>query len=208
VYQEDTTNAFEVDSYGAVTNTGSSTITLQIDIVLVNNSYWFSDTIVGICDWHLCHAPGYFHYSIDCPPGTDTIHMYASIVAPHKSFYGVARVTLTSGSTSHSQDFGMSTYPVGIKPMSTIVSDFKLNQNYPNPFNPSTKIGFSIPKNSLVDLRVYDILGREAAVIMSGFVNAGEYEVEFDARNLASGIYYYRFKTPDYVNVKKMTLVK
>jgi hypothetical protein len=65
-----------------------------------------------------------------------------------------------------------------------------------------------VPSANYVDLRVYDILGREVKVLASKFVNAGEYEIEFDARDLASGMYYYRLQSGENVAVKKMTLVK
>jgi hypothetical protein len=74
--------------------------------------------------------------------------------------------------------------PIGIKQISSVVNSFKLNQNYPNPFNPATKIGFAIPKSDYVDLRVYDILGREVSVLLSQQLNTGEYEIEFEAHNL------------------------
>jgi len=73
-------------------------------------------------------------------------------------------------------------------------TEFALHQNYPNPFNPSTKIIFVIPKSSFVSLKVYNVLGKEAATLVNEERSAGSYEVEFDASNLPSGVYFYRLQ--------------
>jgi hypothetical protein len=109
---------------------------------------------------------------------------------------------------SHTAVFGASTFPVGIRQISSTINGFKLNQNYPNPFNPTTRIGFSVDKSNYVDLRLYDILGREVKVLLSQPMSPGEYEIDFEATNLASGMYYYRLQSGENVAVKKMTLVK
>ncbi len=89
-----------------------------------------------------------------------------------------------------------------------IPTSFSLFQNYPNPFNPSTNIKFVIPKSSFVNLKVYDILGREIVTLVNEEKTAGNYKVTFDAKNLASGIYFYRLKAGNYISVKKMILLK
>ncbi len=75
--------------------------------------------------------------------------------------------------------------------------DFKLEQNYPNPFNPLTNINFQLPRLSSVNLKVYNVLGQEVAELLNGEMNAGKYEVTFDASKLSSGIYYYRLTAVD-----------
>jgi hypothetical protein len=96
-----------------------------------------------------------------------------------------------------------------IEPVSgTVPESFSLSQNYPNPFNPVTKINFTIPKNNLVTLKVYDISGKEVVTLINKFMNAGEYETTFDATQLSSGVYFYRISSGDFVDVKKMMLVK
>lgn len=78
----------------------------------------------------------------------------------------------------------------GIKEVGSGVPDkYSLDQNYPNPFNPSTIISFSIPEKSNVTLKVYDVLGKEVATLLSGEMNTGSYKVSFDAKNLTSGVY-------------------
>ncbi len=89
-----------------------------------------------------------------------------------------------------------------------LISDYSLSQNYPNPFNPVTTIEFSIPKNEFVNLKVYNILGKEIKNLVSGNLQAGKYTVNFDAANLPSGMYFYKLTSGTFSSVKKMTLIK
>lgn len=97
---------------------------------------------------------------------------------------------------------------IGNSNISETPASFKLNQNYPNPFNPSTTISFEMPKADVVELKVFDMLGREVASLVNGFRQAGTYRVDFNAIGLASGVYIYRIKAGDFVESKKMTLLK
>jgi len=89
-----------------------------------------------------------------------------------------------------------------------IPKEFSLEQNYPNPFNPSTNIGFQIASFGFVTLKVYDILGNEIATLVNEEKPAGEYEVEFDGSELTSGIYFYKLISGNYVETKKMIIIK
>ena len=89
-----------------------------------------------------------------------------------------------------------------------IVSDFQLSQNYPNPFNPSTSIRYSIPGRSKITLKLYDITGRELLTLLNGEVNAGNYEINFNASKLPSGVYFYTLRSGTFVSTKKMLLLK
>lgn len=98
---------------------------------------------------------------------------------------------------------------IGIDPISTeIPNDYSLSQNYPNPFNPQTNIRFEIPRAALVILKVYNSLGEEITTLTNEELRAGVYEVQFDATNLPSGMYYYRIAAGNYTQTKKMVLVK
>ncbi len=95
------------------------------------------------------------------------------------------------------------------------LSTFSLSQNYPNPFNPTTKIHYTIPAGTSrqggtvsVQLKVYDVLGKEVAILINEEKPFGEYEVEFDASDLTSGIYFYQLKAGSFVETKKMVLMK
>ncbi|MBV6479657.1 MAG: Ycf48-like protein [Ignavibacteria bacterium] len=91
---------------------------------------------------------------------------------------------------------------------SGIPETYMLHQNYPNPFNPATKINFDLAKDGFVSIKVFDILGREVATLVNEFKNTGYYNVEFDARNLTSGMYYYRMEVNGFTKVLKMSLIK
>ena len=85
---------------------------------------------------------------------------------------------------------------------------FFLYQNYPNPFNPSTKIKYSIPHSSFVTLKVYDLLGKEVAILVNEEKPVGYYEIEFNGNNLSSGIYFYSMETGNFSDTKKLILIK
>jgi len=91
-------------------------------------------------------------------------------------------------------------------------TQFKLNQNYPNPFNPSTKISWQSPISSWQTLKVFDVLGREVATLVDEYRNAGSYDLEFNPKSSirypASGIYFYQLKTGDFLETKKMILLR
>jgi len=91
-------------------------------------------------------------------------------------------------------------------------NNFMLSQNYPNPFNPSTKISWQAPVSGWQTLKVYDVLGNEVATLVNEYRNAGSYEVEFKSsvgiRQLANGVYFYQLKAGDYLETKKMILLK
>jgi photosystem II stability/assembly factor-like uncharacterized protein len=100
-------------------------------------------------------------------------------------------------------------FPTGIDPNNTgIPTSYALQQNYPNPFNPSTTVRFSLPNASDVSLKVYDMVGHEVMTVVNGYKAAGNYAETIDASGLASGIYFYTLRAGNYVETKKMSLVK
>jgi len=91
-------------------------------------------------------------------------------------------------------------HPIPLRPV--------LEQNFPNPFNPVTTIRFYLPKSEKVTLNIYDLLGRKVRTIINGKMTAGEHSVDFNARNFASGLYFYRLKTANSTLTKKMLIIK
>ena len=88
------------------------------------------------------------------------------------------------------------------------VKSYALSQNYPNPFNPTTKITYSVAKTEKVKLTVYNLLGMQVAELVDGVKGAGIYTVEFNARNLPSGVYFYKLETANQQLTKKMVFLK
>jgi photosystem II stability/assembly factor-like uncharacterized protein len=109
-------------------------------------------------------------------------------------------------------DSGMieiSSQPVGIEPEKEYVpKKYSLSQNYPNPFNPSTTIEFSLPQTSHVTLRVYNMVGEEVAALVNEELNVGTYTTQWNASSVASGIYFYRLQAGDFLDTKKLLLLK
>ncbi len=105
--------------------------------------------------------------------------------------------------------YGDTTLPIGLVKISEeIPSDFNILQNYPNPFNPVTNIKFDIPKSSNVKISIFDILGKEISVLVNEELNPGTFEINWDASNFPSGVYFYMIETGDYSESKKMILIK
>jgi hypothetical protein len=102
----------------------------------------------------------------------------------------------------------MGTPPLGINSNTNIPGEFSLFQNYPNPFNPNTTVEYNVPKNTYVTIKVFDAVGRLAALLVDEQKTAGNYKINFDAGNLASGIYYYTMNTSEFTQTKKMILIK
>ncbi|MCK9211828.1 MAG: T9SS type A sorting domain-containing protein [Ignavibacteriaceae bacterium] len=90
----------------------------------------------------------------------------------------------------------------------TVPTKFSLSRNYPNPFNPSTTISWQLAASSFVTLKVYDVLGKEVATLVNNELQAGTYSVNFDASNLSSGTYFYELRAGNFIQTKKMLLLK
>ena len=140
-------------------------------------------------------------------PGNE--HDYANAIA--LGLNGVVYVTGQSEGTTTGKDFATVKYAqtVGIQNVnSEIPENFSLEQNYPNPFNPVTNIRIQMPKSDFVKLNVFDISGKEVAVLVNENLNAGTYNIDFNASHLSSGTYFYRMETAGFIDVKKMILIK
>jgi len=98
--------------------------------------------------------------------------------------------------------------PVNVRNENLRPDDFALYQNYPNPFNPSAKINFHITEPGFVSLKIFDVLGNEVKTLVSEHKSVGNYEVEFNATGLTSGIYLYKLETGNFVATKKMIVLK
>jgi hypothetical protein len=100
------------------------------------------------------------------------------------------------------------TAPSSVEQLNSVPMDFTLSQNYPNPFNPSTKIEYSIPEQSFVQLKVYDILGNEVATLVNEEQTAGTYRADFSGNDFASGLYIAKLQAGNFAKTIKMSLLK
>ena len=136
---------------------------------------------------------------------TYTVRAFESRPSNLTLFAGVAHPTLTSGQGVFEYTFYIN--PIN-EPSTSLPDMFSLFQNYPNPFNPVTKIKFALPENAFARLIIYDVLGREVETLVNEQLAHGIYEVNWDATNYPSGLYYYKLITDEYVETKKMMLIK
>jgi hypothetical protein len=88
------------------------------------------------------------------------------------------------------------------------VKEFALRDNYPNPFNPSTTISFQLPKSSMTSLKIFNTFGQEIATLIEGEKEAGSHQVQWNATTVASGVYFYRLQAGEFMETKKMILLK
>jgi hypothetical protein len=105
-------------------------------------------------------------------------------------------------------NFGGGTVGIQNQEIDNIPTNFSLSQNYPNPFNPSTTIQFSLPKSGDITLKIYNLLGEEVKTLVNEFKEIGNHTVQFNASNLASGIYFYRLQAESFIQTRKMILIK
>lgn len=136
-------------------------------------------------------------YSTGSGPDTVQYRIRAKDTQPKYSAYSDARWILFNHNIQKTS-FGLDVTP----------GEYGLHQNYPNPFNPTTSIKYELPVDGNVSLRVYDVLGREAAILVDGFKKAGFHEATLEASNLATGMYFYRLTAGSFTDVKKLIVVK
>ncbi len=98
--------------------------------------------------------------------------------------------------------------PTNVRRITEGPGSFQLEQNYPNPFNPSTSIAFTLPESAHVTLEVFNIQGQHMATLVNSTMNAGAHTVNFNASQMASGLYLYRLQTGSFVQTRKMQLIK
>jgi hypothetical protein len=223
-YAADTLNSeiiFEI----TVTNTSASELTLYIKRT-VNDIP--ADWTSSLC-FNFCFSPTLDSIATSSNFGARPLSAgesrQLSLHVFPRTNTGTGNVTLRFGDAFNFADsliiaFTASANPVGVDEEETNVTQFKLNQNYPNPFNPTTTIRYSIPSviaksgathqsdNLLVQLKVFDVLGRKVATLVNRHEATGGHAVKFQAGILPSGIYFYTLSCGGFTSTKKMILMK
>ena len=125
---------------------------------------------------------------------------------------GIGRIRYVENNIAGMKDYKLVEYkifpPVDVGTESSFDISYNLSQNYPNPFNPSTRIQYAVSSMQFVTIKVYDVLGREVATLVNEEKQRGFYEVEFNASNLSSGIYFYTLTAGSFNQTKKLILLK
>jgi hypothetical protein len=167
----------------------NGTNSLLIEVCFNNSSYTSNSTVNGTAN--SLNQLKHNHSDLSSGDGC------TGITSPSSSYTARPNVKLTISPST-----GIGNENNGIPTV------FSLSQNYPNPFNPVTKINYSIPKQTQVLMKVYDILGREAAVLVNDVKSPGYYSVDFDGTNFSSGVYFYRIEAGSFTDVKRFMLIK
>ncbi len=168
----------------------------MVDVLIANESNLYSGNNIGI--FISTNSGGSW---TNISPNTQAGPGCAYSIAVYGQY-------LLAGNGNGAWRIPLSQLVTGIKNTDKIPMGFELRQNYPNPFNPTTIINYSIPRSSMVTIKVYDVLGREVSTLVNEQKMPGNYKVTFNAGNLASGVYFYQLRASDYTAIKKMLLLK
>jgi photosystem II stability/assembly factor-like uncharacterized protein len=181
----------------------------------INNQQVFPDTVKLL--WN-SSSPLVMNYSVNLSTDSsfnnylDTLVVDTSFTVynllPNQNYYWRVKAFNEIGWCEFSQTESFSTNVSNVSDPEITITEFALHQNYPNPFNPNTILQYTVGSRQLVTIKVYDVLGREITTLINEEKPAGNYEIEFDGIGLTSGIYFYRIKAGEYVDTKKMVLIK
>lgn len=200
----------------------STIITTQADTAKVVFSWTSTGSIPGInYKWKIRKGSGSYLSFVSDSNGTATrITMRKSKLDSLAVNFGLSGDSVlcawastaylnTDSTTSNVGILILKTNTVGVNNISTVIpTEHKLYTNYPNPFNPSTKIKFEIPKDEFVKITVYDLSGKAVSELVNERLKAGVYETDFNGSNLSSGTYFYKIETNNFVETRKMVLIK
>ena len=187
------------------TSSNTTPPTISMDLMTLNTNGFLN---LGPGTYNL----GHIRFDITPPFVADTLKFRTPPLAvPITVVYDSTRKCAYGGTASDSSRY-TTVDPIitGIEGniTSVIPTEYNIYQNYPNPFNPTTNIKYDVPKNSPVKIRVYDIMGKLVDVLVNQEMEAGSYEVNWNATNRASGVYFYKIEAGEFTKVMRMMLVK
>jgi hypothetical protein len=167
----------------------------------------------SLCFYTICFPPNEDSVVTAEPiPPLDTVevsvHFYPDLVTAGTGHVQIQLGTMHNPSVRTTINLIASTEPSAVDEQVNPVNKFNLLQNYPNPFNPTTRISYVIPRTTNVNLKVYNITGNEVATLVNEVKGPGIYNVEFNGKNLSSGVYFYKLTAGKYSAVRKMILLR
>jgi hypothetical protein len=154
--------------------------------------------------------PGFATTVVNQTGMTDTTLTLTVRLASSTLYYWHVNATNSTGTSAWTSARSFTTGPASaIEQLDgALPTQYALLQNFPDPFNPTTTIRFEVPKEGFVELKIYDAIGKEVANLLSTYLNAGRYQIRWNAAGNASGVYFYRLVSQDYSAVKKLVLMK
>jgi hypothetical protein len=202
----------EIFVQGGTTEIAHSDIRFGVDSIEVTNGGTLNWLANNIDDDPLLVVDSLSNNSPCISAGIDVYNFGSSIIgnSPSEDINGRARPYPAGSNPDMGAWESKQGLPVGVESQSRtgIPKKYVLKQNYPNPFNPSTMISYQIPITNYVELSVYNLLGQKLVTLVSEKQQAGSYQVELEASQFSSGVYYYRIEAGDFQDVKKMVLLK
>jgi hypothetical protein len=191
------TNISGANGYQAMTTTSIlSGTALSLNILTFNTSGFYTFTpgtyVIGTMRWTVSGTVNNTQMNFRVPPATYPSLVFDSLT---QLIHGTTFTTVDPVATN-------------IAELGEIPTEYQLYQNYPNPFNPATTIKYDVPGKSFVEMKVYDITGRLVSDLINQEMEAGRYELTWNAAGLSSGIYFYIMKSADFREVKRMILLK
>jgi len=181
-----------------------------IDSLRMYSYYSKSDSIISNLPVIPNHTPSPVNINYNISVQLDTLLMNDGFVFNYKFWAkdkGIIPEYSNSPDTGYYQCIWDTTI-TAIKTEAALLQDFSLAQNYPNPFNPTTSIKYQVPEISFVTIKIYDVLGNEITTLVNEEKSAGIYEIEFNGTELPSGIYFYSLQAGNFVETRKMILLK
>jgi hypothetical protein len=171
--------------------------------------YKFDWTKVGYANQYLLQISNdstFLHVNLSTSTSDTVINLFGFLAGSEYYWQVQASNVIGSGPWSNVSSFYASL--TDVKEKGGLPKEFSLSQNYPNPFNPSTKIEFALPQRAQTRIIVYDVLGREIETLVNEELQAGNYEINVDASNFTSGVYFYRIQAGNFVQTRKMIFMK
>jgi len=178
-------NVLAATSWGDLNNTGNDMLIFKVSAGVNNPIYQLN-------------TPGSLFWCSTSDDGSTVIASGKAVHAYQFGFGGLAYNIFVDTNDS----------PLGIPGANNTPQSFTLAQNYPNPFNPTTNINFSVPKSSNIKITIYDAIGSEIGVLINKQLSTGNYTVEWDGSSYSSGIYFYKMESNEFVQTRKMILIK